>query len=106
MHNCNLKRLVIFLFQDIPVYVDVETATNYNNMKTKLPKKLQKKAKEFEEAIELHLISTNYKPLDGRTKLGKPIKKLAKVLDFGAYLIACATISFILVTVAIQWMSY
>lgn len=91
-------------------YVDVETATYYNNMKTKiqgikLPKKLQKKAKEFEEAIELHLISTNYKPLDGRTKLGKSIKKLAKVLDFGSYLIACATIAYLLVNFFLAWIA-
>jgi len=52
------------------------------------------------------IIITNYKHwdiLDGRTKKGKPFKKLAKVLDFGAYLISCATIAFIIGTVLTAW---
>lgn len=54
------------------------------------------------------LVITNFKDwdiLDGRTKTGKPIKRIAKILDAFAYLIACGAISFILVTVAIQWMN-
>lgn len=54
------------------------------------------------------LVITNFKDwdiLDGRTKTGKPIKRIAKILDAFAYLIACGAISFIPVTVAIQWMN-
>ena len=47
----------------------------------------------------------NWDILDGRKKYGKPFKKFAKVMDFMAYLIACASISLLLVYVAIQWMS-
>lgn len=43
--------------------------------------------------------------LDGRTKQGKPFKKLAKVLDFGMYLLGCASLSFIIIYFLIQWMS-
>lgn len=46
----------------------------------------------------------NWDILDGRRKAGKSFKKFAKIMDFGAYLIACATISFIIVTVLILWM--
>lgn len=47
----------------------------------------------------------NWDILDGRKKYGKPFKKFAKVMDFMAYLIACGVIAFILVTVALAWMS-
>jgi hypothetical protein len=55
------------------------------------------------------LVITNFKNwdiLDGRTKQDKPFKKLAKVLDFGMYLLGCASLSFIIVYFLIQWMSY
>lgn len=47
----------------------------------------------------------NWDILDGRKKYGKPFKKFAKVLDFTAYLISCATISLIIVYFLIQWMA-
>lgn len=68
----------------------------------KIPKKLQKKAKEFEEAIEYHLISTNFKPLDGRTKVGKPLKAIAKIADFSMYVLSCAALSAIIIYVIFQ----
>lgn len=55
------------------------------------------------------LVITNFKNwdiLDGRTRRGQPFKKLAKVLDFGMYLLGCASLSFIIVYFLIQWMSY
>lgn len=43
--------------------------------------------------------------MDGRTRKGKPIKKITKVLDFTAYLIACATIAFIITSVLVAWIA-
>lgn len=41
--------------------------------------------------------------LDGRTKIGKPVKKIAKVLSAVLYTLAMASFSFILVTLAMYW---
>lgn len=55
------------------------------------------------------LVITNFKDwdiLDGRKKrYGRAVKKTAKVLDFGMYLLGCASLSFIIVYFLIQWMS-
>lgn len=117
IHNCNPKRLAIFLFQDIPSDVALN-ATLHNNMKKiktnpfthqkinvdrvlndiKRSKRLQKKEKDLNDAIEMYIISTNFKP--------KYKFNWLKLLDTMMYLIACGAISFILVTVAIQWMNF
>lgn len=82
---------------------------NVDNIIKNIKKGLRSKKKfdkeKFEKEIERHLISTNFKPLDGRTYYGKPIKKIAKVADVLLYILGCATLAFILVTVAIAWMS-
>lgn len=71
-------------------------------MKTKIQDiKLPKKTKQ----IPFKLIITNYKPLDGRTKVGKPIKRVSKIIDFTLYLITCAAISFMITTLLITWIA-
>lgn len=40
--------------------------------------------------------------LDGRTKIGRPVKKVAKVLDFLAYLISCAAVSTLIIYTIFQ----
>lgn len=77
-------------------------------MKTKIikikSKKLANAEKEFYKAIESHL-SHNWDILDGRTKKGKPFKKLAKVADAIAYITACGLYAYIIVQLILAWMS-
>lgn len=71
-------------------------------MKTKIQDiKLPKKTKQ----IPFKLIITNYKPLDGRTKAGKSIKRIGKVVDFSLYIISCAVISFMITTLLLAWIA-
>lgn len=59
------------------------------------------------EARAKKIIITNYKDwdiLDGHRRYGKPFKKFVKVMDFTAYLIACAAIAFIITTALVAWM--
>lgn len=64
-----------------------------NNMKTKINKmKLAQLKEDFENAIEYHLISTNYTPK----------KKLN--WDTLFYILSCCLLSSILTTVLILWM--
>ena len=53
--------------------------------------------------IPIKIISTNFKPLDGRTHYGKRIKQVAKVLDFGAYIISCAAIALMITYTLALW---
>lgn len=55
--------------------------------------------------IKVGMDINNWDILDGRKKAGKPFKKFAKVMDFGAYLISCAIIAFILTAVLVTWMN-
>lgn len=54
------------------------------------------------------IIITNCKEwdiLDGRTRKGRPFKKFARAVDIGMYLLACATLSFLLVYFFFQWVA-
>lgn len=40
--------------------------------------------------------------LDGRTKVGKPLKVIAKIADFSMYVLSCAALSAIIIYVIFQ----
>ena len=63
-----------------------------------------KKIIDIKKEIPLKMI-IGARVMDGRTRAGKPIKRIAKILDFGAYILSSATLSFILVSLMILWMN-
>lgn len=72
-------------------------------MKTKLveikvPRKLLKTKKDFEEAISYHLISTNHKPKKHYIKIPWLV-----MLDLSAYVISCLAIAGIITLMLIQY---
>lgn len=95
------KKIVIQSFKDIkPIfhksYADVDAILN--NIKRE--KRLENAKKDFTEAIDLHLISQNYKPArDNKGRFTKVTKKTYwyKVFDKAMYAVACSSIAFLII---------
>jgi len=78
-------------------------------MKTKIPKKIisgYDMSGHSLKAKKVGIDINNWDILDGRKKrYGRPIKRIAKVLDFGLYLLGCATLSTLIVYLFFAWIA-
>lgn len=74
-----------------------------NIKKNKRAEELLITQKQFNKAMDYHLIHMNFKPMDGRTYHGKPIKKFSRVINFIAVTLGYLTLATFIAYIIVLW---